>query len=60
MESRRMDKYLVGTHLICNEVNGIVIENFKLPGDICVEWETGLRSSYDPEWLDEFAKIKES
>jgi hypothetical protein len=55
-----MRRYLPGTKLICNEVNGIVIENFKLSGDICVEWETGLKSSYDEEWLDEFTKIKES
>lgn len=43
--------------MICNEVKGIVIENFKLPGDICVEWETGLKTSYDVDWLDEFARI---
>ncbi len=54
-----LNKYSLGIKLICNEVNGIVIENFKLPGDICVLWETGLQSSYDIEWLDQFTKIKE-
>ena len=51
-------KYEVGTKLVCNEVKGTVIPNFKLPGDICVEWETGEKSSYDEDWLDENSKIE--
>jgi hypothetical protein len=52
--------YEVGTKLVCNEVNGTVVENVKLPGDICVMWE-GYTSivSYDIDWLDENAKVVE-
>lgn len=51
-------KYEVGTKLICNEVKGEVVENVKLPGDICVKWETmDSIASYDEEWLDENAEI---
>lgn len=48
-------KYEVGTKLlhIDTGIIGVVVENFKLPGDICVEWETGLKTSYDEESLDE-------
>lgn len=53
------NKYQVGTKLVCNEVNGVVVPSFKLHGDICVEWETGQESSYDKEWLDEFAVVLE-
>lgn len=38
-------------------IKGKVVENFKLPGDVCVEWETGQLASYDTEWLDQFAEI---
>lgn len=50
--------YKVGTKLVCNEVNGIVVENTKLPGDVCVQWE-GYDNivSYDTDWLDENAKV---
>lgn len=51
-------KYQVGTIIECNGIAGTVIPNFKLPGDICVEWENGLISSYDTEWLDEYTKVK--
>ena len=52
--------YEVGTKLVCNEVNGTVVENEKLPGDICVLWEEYDRIiSYDTEWLDENAKVIE-
>lgn len=52
--------YHDGTKLICNEVNGVVVANTKLPGDICVLWE-GYSTviSYDKEWLDENAKVVE-
>ncbi len=46
-----MNKYKVGTKLKCNDVLGTVIENFKLPEDICIEWENGMRASYDISWL---------
>jgi hypothetical protein len=53
--------YNVGTKLIyhyeedgkSNIIRGEVIENCKLPGDICVKWETGQIASYDIDWLDE-------
>lgn len=50
-----MNKYSVGTKLLHTEtgITGIVVENFKLPGDICVEWETGFKTSYDEDNLDE-------
>jgi len=50
-------KYKVGTKVVCNEVEGVVVENYKLPGDICITWETGQKSSYDKEWLDDFVKM---
>ena len=50
-------KYATGTKLICNDCYGFVIENFKLAGDICVEWENGMKASYDSEWLDENAQV---
>lgn len=52
--------YNIGTKLMCNEVNGTVVENVKLPGDICVLWE-GYDAviSYDTDWLDENAKVVE-
>lgn len=51
-KSSSMNKYKIGTELLCNEVKGVVVPNRKLPGDICVERETGQFSSYDGEWLD--------
>ena len=50
-------KYPVGTKLICSGVGGVVILNYKLPGDVCVKWEYGLESSYDKEWLDKNTEI---
>ena len=49
--------YEEGTKIICNEVHGIVVENTKLPGDICIKWNTGQFCSYDKEWLDDNAEI---
>ena len=34
-----MDKYKIGTRVRYNDFYGIVINNVKLPGDICVDWE---------------------
>lgn len=55
-------KYSVGTKIIFMEedspIHGKVVENFKLPGDICIEWETGLITSYDEEWLDENVEVE--
>lgn len=57
-------KYSVGVKLIYRYEKGIihgeVIENFKLPGDLCVKWDTGQVASYDEEWLDERTEIMES
>lgn len=51
-------KYKVGTTLECDGVKGVVVENTKLPGDICVLWEHMTQVvSYDEEFLDEFCKI---
>jgi len=51
-------KYSVGTKLECEEVAGVVVENTKLPGDICVKWESmDFVVSYDEEWLDENSKV---
>lgn len=52
--------YSIGTKLMCNEVNGTVVENVKLPGDICVLWE-GYDAviSYDTDWLNENVKVVE-
>lgn len=49
-------KYPIGTKLIFEDIKGVVVENFKLPGDICIEWETGQIISYGHEWLDKFSK----
>lgn len=45
--------YTEGTKLMCDGYKGVVVKNYKLPGDICVEWETGVKSSYDKYWLNE-------
>ena len=51
-------KYPVGTKLEADGVKGVVVENTKLPGDICVVWEHLPQViSYDEEFLDEFCKI---
>lgn len=57
-------KYPVGTVLIYDdmimgEIKGVVVENVKLPGDICVLWEGDHLVSYDEEWLDEHCGIKQ-
>jgi hypothetical protein len=52
----RNEKYTVGTMLECNGVRGKVVENIKLPGDICVEWDNVAWwpiHSYDADWLDD-------
>ena len=57
------EKYKVGAKLyFCDPQNGEslegkVVENYKFPGDICVTWDTGLKSSYDEDWLDQFTTI---
>lgn len=53
-------KYAEGTKVITkgeDYISGEVIPNFKLPGDICVRWETGQELSYDKKWLDENVTI---
>ena len=51
-------KYEVGTKLDCDGVKGVIVENTKLPGDICVLWEHMTQVvSYDAEFLDEFCKV---
>ncbi len=46
------EKYPEGLIITVNGVKGTVVPNFKLPGDICVKWETGLTTSYDEDFLD--------
>jgi len=53
-----MSPYDVGTKVVCNGVKGEVVPNTKLPGDICIQWETGIFSSYDKEWLDENVTVQ--
>lgn len=50
-------KYKEDTKLICGDIKGVVVKNYKLPGDIGVKWETGFESPYDAEWLDENCAI---
>lgn len=54
-----MEKYKVGTKLIHNEsgIIGVVVENFKLSGDICIAWNTGFIISYDSDNLDENCSV---
>ena len=60
-----MEKYTAGTKIVYSHesygqkeiIRGVVIENCKLPGDICVQWETGQFSSYDLEWLNQNVEI---
>lgn len=55
------DKYAVGTRLMCGGVPGTVVQNVKLPGDICVMWPGETRPwSYSAEWLDENVVIQEA
>lgn len=56
------DKYPVGMTILVDDhsceytFRGTVVENCKLPGDICVKWEDGKLISYDENWLDENAR----
>jgi hypothetical protein len=56
-------KYSAGTRLCFldpqsgESFEGVVVENYKFGGDICVNWDTGLSSSYDKDWLDKFTSI---
>ncbi len=49
-----MTKYQVGQTLLHtgSGIYGTVVSNYKLPGDICVDWDNGLQSSYDADFLD--------
>jgi len=53
------DKYKVGTELKGpNGITGKVIESYSpVPSDICVEWDTGFKSTYDDWSLDENCEI---
>jgi hypothetical protein len=59
-------KYTIGTKLIfCDpqsgeSFSGHVVENVKFTGDICVNWDIGLFSSYDESWLNQFTVITSS
>jgi hypothetical protein len=52
------EKYPVGQKLIWpGESEGVVVENFKMPGDICVKWDVMDEAcSYDEWFLDEHVK----
>jgi hypothetical protein len=60
------EKYKVGTVLsFCDPqtgegFEGKVVPNQKMFRDICVQWDTGLFSSYDESWLDQFTVIVNS
>lgn len=53
------EKYPVGQRVCCPDheaqytFSGTVVENRKLPGDICVQWDEGFFSSYNEQWLNE-------
>lgn len=51
------DKFPVGSRVgwpIEGKIEeGTVVENYKMPGDICIEWDMGINSSYDAEFLAE-------
>lgn len=51
--------YAVGTKLLHTEsgIKGVVVANFKFPGDVCVEWENGLATSYDADFLASICEI---
>lgn len=53
-----MKMFPVGTRIIHieSEIEGTVVENYKFPNDICVNWDNGLQSSYDLDFLQEIAK----
>lgn len=53
------ETYPAGTRLLCNGIRGTVIENVKLPGDICVKWDHAPDAvvSYDADWLDSYAIV---
>lgn len=52
-------KYLVGKKVVCpGQDEGVIIENFKLPGDICIKWNSmEWPVSYDEDFLDEHCVI---
>jgi len=47
------EDYPDGTEVLCNDVEGVVVPNYKMEDDICIKWESGLESSYDKDWLNE-------
>ncbi len=46
-----------GTKVKSLDNNGVVVENVKLPGDICVQWEHGPLISYDRDTAEAFLEI---
>ncbi len=56
---RLRQNYVLGTRLIFTGagVRGVVVPNYKLPGDICVEWANGAKGSYDADFLDEHCTV---
>lgn len=52
-------KYQTGVRVthIPTGINGIIVRNYKLPGDICIVWGNGQASSYDEEFLDKYVRI---
>lgn len=50
-------RYQVGTRVDSSGVLGTVIPNFKFPGDICIEWDNGVKCSYDEWWLDQYVEV---
>lgn len=51
---RRKDHpYQPGARVSWDGHLGRVVENYKLPGDICIDWDSGCKSSYDLCFLEE-------
>ena len=58
------EKYKVGTRLYFSDPQTgegfegkVAMPNKKMPRDIFVQWDTGLASSYDENWLDQFTIV---
>lgn len=55
----KAEKYQPGVKLICDGIVGVVVPNYKLPGGVCIDWENGMKCSYDLDWLEENVEIQE-
>jgi len=47
------EDYPDGTVILCNDIEGVVVTNYKMEDDVCIKWDNGLEASYDKDWLDD-------